>query len=302
MLDDTPLCDNSPCDEEDFGLDQYEGVHFSGKRDAWLDAGKFSIHVKITDEATTNFFYFCHIHNKMSGRIVIIDEDSNPVVDVNDLPVLPYEYHTLSEFDAQCGTHNISAFRDVSKSCPDMTFLCADKLDLYGQCMQALDCAMHVEMRVQGNRDPTTTFMHQMIAHHRNAVNMAKTLLKNAPASLPCGLVDQAGCDTDAESDSYVMMWEIINGQNAQITFMRGWLEENQEPAFGFCEHKQEGESEGEDINSVVVGVGIAAAVLFLGASVAFMWARRKTSGGAENVVGFVDGGHVSTTNPQLEI
>ena len=52
------------------------------------------------------------------------------------------------------------------------------------------------------------TFMHQMIPHHQNAVNMAKMLLKTEPG------------DDELES----MLREIINGQNMQITYMRGWL------------------------------------------------------------------------------
>lgn len=54
----------------------------------------------------------------------------------------------------------------------------------------------------------TETFMHQMIPHHQNAVNMAKLLLKTEPG------------DEELES----MLREIINSQNMQITYMRAWL------------------------------------------------------------------------------
>ena len=51
-----------------------------------------------------------------------------------------------------------------------------------------------------------------MIPHHENAVNMAKLALKMGDP--PKGEVED-------------LMYEIINGQNAQITFMRNWLAEH---------------------------------------------------------------------------
>ena len=60
----------------------------------------------------------------------------------------------------------------------------------------------------------TVTFMHQMIPHHQNAVNMAKMLLRTEPG------------DDELES----MLREIINSQNMQITYMRGWLADKNVP------------------------------------------------------------------------
>ena len=65
-------------------------------------------------------------------------------------------------------------------------------------------------------------FVHQMIPHHQNAVNMAKALLK--AGVLFCQ-------DVQEESDHctlYVMMHEIINSQNYQIQVMNGLLEANE--------------------------------------------------------------------------
>ena len=58
------------------------------------------------------------------------------------------------------------------------------------------------------------TFMHQMIPHHQNAVNMAKMLLRTEPG------------DDELES----MLREIINSQNMQISYMRGWLADKNVP------------------------------------------------------------------------
>ena len=63
-------------------------------------------------------------------------------------------------------------------------------------------------------------FVHQMIPHHQNAVNMAKALLKSG--ELICGDV------TDDENPDCVLsaiIRDIINTQNFQIQAMRGYLE-----------------------------------------------------------------------------
>merc|ERR1711990_935198 len=58
---------------------------------------------------------------------------------------------------------------------------------------------------------------------------MAKILLKEDPASL-----HQATVYGD-EGDMEQMMWEIINGQNAQITLMQNWLRDNGHEAKDHC-------------------------------------------------------------------
>ena len=57
---------------------------------------------------------------------------------------------------------------------------------------------------ILANSDPIVTFIHQMIPHHQNAVNMAKALLKT-------NTLDSTDED-DREMEN--MMWAIINGQN----------------------------------------------------------------------------------------
>jgi hypothetical protein len=259
------LCSSEPCEAGDFGLDEYEGVWFSGGRDDWIDAGDFSVEVKITDPATTELFYFCHIHNKMSGRIKVIDSNGDPK-NPNDIVPLTYDYNEISAFDEDCGTHNISRYEDYGSECPEMTFICNDNGD-FNKCMSAIDCAMHVEMRVSGTKDPTVTFMHQMIAHHRNAVNMAKILLKENPTSLKCGTSYDGRrlegdlhefCNdgnNDGGTPAVTLLWEIINVQNAQITFMNAWLKDNEQVSHDFCEHETD--------NTAVIALGVATGIMF---------------------------------------
>jgi len=233
---------SDPNDSGDFGLDEYEGNYFSGGRDDFLDAGEFAVEIIITDAATTEFFYFCHIHIGMTGRAVVYSDASTPKVTADPIAI-GYEYDFnvdggISEFDANCGTFNVSQFTDVCSQ----TFLCSDNEPIASpssidECFTAIDCAMHEEMRVNVNSDAVVTFVNQMIPHHRNAVNMAKIILKAYPESLqlPTAYGDAGELET--------MVWEIINGQNAQITLMQNWLRDNSQPTHDWCTWEDEMDS-----------------------------------------------------------
>ena len=77
--------------------------------------------------------------------------------------------------------------------------------------MEAVDCHMTAEMRLS-YIDPVTTFMHQMIPHHQNAVNMAKALYKDA------NVEDMKSSEDETETSVYFLIKEIINVQNYQIS------------------------------------------------------------------------------------
>lgn len=87
---------------------------------------------------------------------------------------------------------------------------------MFISCVQALDCKMDHEMRVHESENPIATFMLQMIPHHQNAVNMAKTLLKFGQTSV--------GWD-DEDADVEGLLMDIIAGQNMQIQSMQAWLD-----------------------------------------------------------------------------
>jgi hypothetical protein len=69
-----------------------------------------------------------------------------------------------------------------------------------------------------------------MIPHHQNAVNMAKALLKTG----------ELNCDNlEDETDDCVMetiLYDIVNGQNAQIQSMRAILEGENYPPVDDCQ------------------------------------------------------------------
>lgn len=207
---------------EDFGLDVFEPTFLKG-RDEWKeirDAGTgYEVQLTITDMAfNADVFYFCHVHTKMSGRIVIVNAEGQPVNPNPNTPSLGYDYHVPSEFDKQCGTYDTGEYTKESGKCPGGNFMFCDDMETkdttFSKCMYALDCHMQHGMRTKLSPDPVAAFMHQMIPHHQNAVNMAKLLLKT-------GL----DASKDPEGDVELMLHEIINGQNKQITMMRGWLE-----------------------------------------------------------------------------
>ena len=62
--------------------------------------------------------------------------------------------------------------------------------------------------------------MHQMIPHHENAVNMAKTLLVSGELD-SCTVYDEE----DPICQMYDIALSIVNTQNKQIQAMRGLLE-----------------------------------------------------------------------------
>eukprot|EP00121_Abeoforma_whisleri_P000257 Awhi_evm2s231 len=203
-------------------LDIYE-PEFQGPLANWI-SNLYSVQLSVTDPDVKEIFYFCHVHNKMSGRIIIVDsegdsENYTPAIDL-------YEHDVIEQgsFDHQCGTFETENYGldGLNTFCPDQDFLISDENDTFVNCMEAIDCKMNVEMSTEVYRNrPIETFMHQMIPHHSNAVNMAKILLKYLDGGLPG--------HSDPEQDDEVrdLMLEIINAQNAQITFMRGWLAEN---------------------------------------------------------------------------
>jgi len=197
------------------GLDVYEPA-FKVPQEQWKEH-KYSVKITIPKESKTKqFFYFCHIHSGMSGKVTILDpaSDANELVQKFD----PNSYYPkLSEFDAMCGTSQVSKYHhNKTRYCPGQEFLCEkDDNPLFSQCMEAIDCKMNFEMRVEENKNPLVVFMHQMIPHHQNAVNMARIALKHA---------DNHFGFQDEHLDVPGLLRDIINTQNMQIQEMENWL------------------------------------------------------------------------------
>ena len=105
--------------------------------------------------------------------------------------------------------------------------------EMHGLEDPKVNIQMNYEMRVEEHSNPLVVFMHQMIPHHENAVNMARwggrlsdyweinclfsrIALKHAKS---------AKGFNDEELDVPALLRDIINTQNKQIQDMQGWLE-----------------------------------------------------------------------------
>jgi len=209
--------------EDDFGLDVYEPLFFhpltQWLEKSWSVAVKFDI-----EDMDKDIFYFCHIHQYMSGRIKIIGKDGEKV-SMADSPELGFEYDTPTDFDTACGTTNTDQYQLPADNCPDK-FVCdvpSDNKSLmnFAACIEAMDCAMvqGITNYVKSNSE-VALFIHQMIPHHQNAVNMANALLKT----------DAIECDDVTSEEPHCVMEEvarsIINSQNYQIQQMRAVLDD----------------------------------------------------------------------------
>merc|ERR1711956_82805 len=111
--------------------------------------------------------------------------------------------------------------------CPK-TFVCGAGAKAYPSCIDSMNCAMLDGMTTayggdglgeQANND-VILFLRQMIPHHKNAVNMAKGLLKTG---LSCGTGPvEEGDDVTPECYLTDITYSIVNTQNKQIQIMEG--------------------------------------------------------------------------------
>jgi Domain of unknown function (DUF305) len=170
----------------------------------------------------------------MSGRIKILN-GGVPVWDA-DGPVLGYEYDEPGAFDQSCGTYGLDAFQLPNKFCPDHFVCNAENADAatraYSTCIDAMNCAM-MDGMTTGVRASSSTalFLHQMIPHHQNAVNMAKALLKED--SLGC---DDLSNEDDPDCAMEVILRDIVNTQNHQIQTMLTILDAKNFPLMDNCD------------------------------------------------------------------
>lgn len=162
------------------------------------------------------------IHQYMSGRIKILK--GGVPVSSNDSPALGYSYDVPGTFDIACGTFGLDAFQLPNSQCPDHFVCNADQgsssLASYSACIDAMNCAMMDGMTTGVTaRSEDALFVHQMIPHHQNAVNMAKATL--IVSTLSCrNITNQDDPDCVLE----MILRDIINSQNHQIQLMRNYL------------------------------------------------------------------------------
>ena len=206
------------------GLDAYEPEFFHRKSD-WT-ATTYSVKLTLTDTTyATDIFYFCHIHGGMSGYIKIADASGTVVSSRgtgNALIAADY-YDTPSTYEASCGGYNLDAYKSAG-ACTD-TFLCTTATlaeGSFGDCLNAMDCSMDLGMKTELHSNDIVSFMHQMIPHHENAINMAKLLMKKYTTLA-------------ADGEVMDMLWDIINVQGMQIQAMQGWLSEGKYALSSSC-------------------------------------------------------------------
>jgi Domain of unknown function (DUF305) len=163
----------------------------------------------------------------MTGRIKLLN--NGIPLSTFDTPSIGYRYDMISSFDKACGTNDLEEFQlpNRDNQCPDR-FVCTSPttsptLKSYAKCIDAMNCHMVVGMTTGvASKSPKALFLHQMIPHHQNAVNMAKTLLV---------LDGEIVCDDVTDEDSpdcafEVLLRGIVNNQNFQIQQMFGILKE----------------------------------------------------------------------------
>ena len=173
------------------------------------------------DDFTDDIFYFCHIHQFMSGRIKFVDSKGVALNAVNT-PEITYNYDSPSKYDQSCGTHGLGDYQLPNDQCPS-TFVCnappeSTPVGQFANCIDTMNCAMTVGMTTNVNQDNAIAlFIHQMIPHHQNAVNMCKSLM--ASGKMVCNDIKD---EDDPNCTMSILCYEIINDQNFQIQTMCG--------------------------------------------------------------------------------
>ena len=202
------------------GLDVYEPM-FEIPLEQWVN-NEASIRLTIPVDSKTEFvFYFCHLHYGMSGIMQFVQapgSEADPDLNTLQVPFTPASYYiTQSEFDAQCGTAGINEFAMTDEFCPEQIFICNATNTGFAECMTAIDCQMRYDMATaEFDNNPLVTFMHQMIPHHQNAINMAKIALNEITGSQDLYPGD--------DEETRFLLYDIINTQSKQIQYMNSWL------------------------------------------------------------------------------
>merc|ERR1712238_233466 len=220
---------------DDFGLDAYEPQFFlplltwKGTPSEEDPEGpgyyKAALFIPEEEEFDGDFFYFCHIHQYMTGRFKFVDEEGMSINPKNSLRI-PYEYQEPDMYDQSCGSYGISDSRLLDDECPS-TFVCdapdaavAPFAAKFAQCVDSMNCAMLKGITTKIQSDSVVAlFNHHMIPHHQQAVNMRKAL--DIAKGTEC---DDIFNEDDPQCVLKVLCQEIINVQNAQIQTMRGVL------------------------------------------------------------------------------
>mmetsp|Transcript_60246 Transcript_60246/g.69216 ORF Transcript_60246/g.69216 Transcript_60246/m.69216 type:complete len:661 (-) Transcript_60246:372-2354(-) len=234
-------------ESDDFGLDAYEPQFFypllqwkgTPREEDPEGPGYYQValHFPEDEEYTGDFFYFCHIHQFMTGRFKFVDNETGLSISPDNTLRIPYEYQEPDAYDRSCGATGISESQLPDMECPT-TFVCdapdaavAPFAAKFAECVDSMNCAMLKGITTKISSDsPIALFNHQMIPHHQQAVNMCKAL----------DVAQGTECEDIFDEDEpkcvlKVLCQEIINVQNAQIQTMRGILQQLELPDTDNC-------------------------------------------------------------------
>jgi hypothetical protein len=232
----------------------------------------------INGNVNQDLFYFCHIHRYFGGRIKLFKD--GVMLNPDDLPILTRKPPPPSDYDVECGTYGLvvvnveeeaasgpsSSFATGSDGtwthsmigdyrtpfhpqCPH-AFVCETGKSKFASCLEAINCHMFNGMTTNAKYDARALFLHQMIPHHQNAVNMAKSLLytnSNKLGYLVCPTADPSSEEeeevtVDTLCTMVNLLTSMISSQNSQIQTMRQLLENGGYPEFDICDRSSDGD------------------------------------------------------------
>jgi hypothetical protein len=173
------------------------------------------------------------IHGFMGGRIKLLN--NGKLINKINFPIHKLFFAPPSAYDQECGTYGLEDFQLPHPECPHR-FVCNvddvsdSSIGSFASCLESMNCHMFAGMTTHATQGNVALFLQEMIPHHQNAVNMAKSLLKKWDERC-----DDLGT---SETDDCIMeglLREIVNSQNAQIELMRQLLASNGWREFEDC-------------------------------------------------------------------
>jgi Domain of unknown function (DUF305) len=195
------------------GLEDYRPL-FSRPIVEW-SASNFSLYLNFDNEKfNSDIFYYSGNIQYMSGRVKLL-KNGIPI-NPDNMPEIPYKYDIPGKFDSKCGSFGLDNFQLPNKQC-FQPFVCNvlpddSALELYAECVEAMNCHMLAGMTTKAtSMSGVALFIHHMVPHHQNAVNMVKSTLKLA--DYKCDDLTLATSDCVFEQ----ILRDIVNSQNKQI-------------------------------------------------------------------------------------
>merc|ERR1711904_583625 len=125
----------------------------------------------------------------------------------------------VTPVDNVCGTSGLEPYSFGEADACSERYICGDLNTDFEKCLDAMNCEMKTNMHsytTADHSDKIAVFMQQMIPHHKNAINMAKLLLKQVPA---------ADITAAMEEDKLTnLLYDIISVQSYQVHQFRNYL------------------------------------------------------------------------------